>query len=365
VVLLVGIFVVYKQMQFMRSSSLGINMEQLMIMQGPTVKDSTYLSQFSAFRESLLQYPEVKRIAVSTDVPGRTVRSSNGGIRLVGQDSKMGNSFRVIQTDEDYTKAFDMQIIAGRTFSRDFNDHWKTALVNETAMKLLGFNDPEKIIGQKIYVWDATLEIVGVIKDFHQESLKNKVDQIIFVCDKEISDYYCVKVETSKPLSEIVSNAETKYKSAFPGNPFHYFFLDDYFNQQYQSDVLFGKICGLFTLLAVIIACLGLFGLSSYMVIQRTKEIGIRKILGASASQITVLVSKEFILIILITNIIAWPISYFVMNTWLNGFAYRISLGPLSFFIPMATSLVIAIFTVAAQSIKAAIDNPVNSLRSE
>lgn len=365
VVLIVGIFVVYKQIKFMRNSSLGMNTEQLMIIQGPNIKDSTYLSQFSTFRESLLEYPEIKKIAVSTDVPGRAVRASNGGVRLVGQDIKMGNSFRVIQTSEDYPETLGMTLIAGRTFSRDFNDHWKTALVNETAMKLLGFTDPEKIIGQKIYVWDATLEIVGVIKDFHQESLKKNVDQLIFICDTEISDYYTVKVNTSKTLTEVISKAEAKYTSAFPGNPFHYFFLNDYFNRQYQSDILFGKVFGLFTVLAVIIACLGLFGLSSYMVIQRTREIGIRKVLGASISQITMLVSKEFMLIVLISNIIAWPIAYFIMDHWLKGFAYRIDLGIRSFLIPTTISLVIAILTVATQSVRAAKTDPVKNLRTE
>jgi putative ABC transport system permease protein len=307
----------------------------------------------------------MEKIAVSTDVPGRTVRGSNGGVRLVGQDARMGNSYRVIQTNEDYIETLGMKVIAGRTFSRDYNDHWRTALVNETAMKLLGFLDPEKIIGQQIYVWDATLEIVGVIEDYHQESLKKKVDQLILVCDTEVSDYYSVKVNTDKALTETISKIEAKYALAFPGNPFHYFFLDDYFNQQYESDVLFGKVFGVFTVLAVIISCLGLFGLSSYLAIQRTREIGIRKVLGATVKQITVLVSKEFMLIILIANIIAWPVSYFVMDNWLNGFAYRINLGVLSFLIPTTISVGIAMLTVASQSIKAASADPVKNLRSE
>lgn len=365
VALFVGTFAVHKQIQFMRGSSLGINKEQMLIVQGPHITDSTYASRFSTFRQSLLEHPEINKIAVSSDVPGRTVRGSNGGVRLVGQDMKSGNSYRVIMVDEEFTGAYGMQVITGRTFSRDFNDHWKTALVNETAMKLLGFTDPEKIIGQKIYVWDETLEIVGVLKDYHQESLKKKVDQLIFVCDKEILDHYSIKIKSDKALAEIVDQTELKYKAAFPGNPFHYFFLEDYFNQQYQSDQQFGKIVGLFTVLAIVIACLGLFGLSSYLVVQRTKEIGIRKVLGASVDQIMLLASEEFVLIVLIANVIAWPISYFIINNWLNGFAYRITLGILIFLIPGLSALVIAMFTVAYQSIKAASANPVNSLRSE
>ena len=365
VVLIVGTFTVYKQIQFMRSSALGIDTEQMLIVQGPHITDSTYATRFNTFRQSLLEYPEVKRIAVSTDVPGRTVRGSNGGVRLVGQDPKLGNSYRVIMSDEDFTEAYGMQLITGRTFSRDFNDHWKTALVNETAMKLLGFTDPEKIIGQKIYVWDSILEIVGVVKDYHQESLKKKVDQLIFVCDKEIRDYYSIQIKSDKPISEIVNRVETNYKASFPGNPLHYFFMDDYYNQQYQSDQQFAKVFSLFTLFAVVIASLGLFGLSSYMVVKRTKEIGIRKVLGASVKQISILVSKEFIVLVLLANIVALPVSYFIIDNWLNGFAYRISLGILIFLIPCVSALLITIVTVASQSIKAATANPVNSLRSE
>jgi putative ABC transport system permease protein len=365
VVLIVGTLAVTQQIQFMRNSPLGIDTEQMLIVQGPHIKDSTYPSRFNTFRQSLLQYPEIKRVAVSTDIPGRTVGGSNGGIRLVGQDVKLGNSYRVIMADEDFTEAYGMQLVSGRIFSRDFNDHWKTALVNETAMKLLGFTDPEKIIGQKIYVWDATLQIVGVIKDYHQESLKKKVDQLIFVCDKEIADYYTLKVKTDKSLTETINRAEARYKTAFPGNPFHYFFLDEYYNQQYQSDQQFGKVFGLFTIIGIIIACLGLFGLSSHSVMQRTKEIGIRKVLGASVKQITMLISKEFILIVLLANVVAWPISYFLMNNWLSGFANRINLGVLSFLIPGAIALLIAILTVASQCIKAASADPVNSLKSE
>ena len=366
VVLIAGTFTAYRQIQFMRNSSLGFDKEQMLIVQGPNVKDSaSYGGRFSLFRQSLLEYPEIRKIGVSSDVPGKAVGGSNGGVRLVGQDPKMGNSYRVVMVNEDFIETYGMKLVAGRTFSQDFNEHWKSAMVNETAMKLLGFTDPEKAIGQKIHLWDATPEIVGVLKDYHQESLKKRVDQLIFVCDREIQDYYSIKIKSEKTLAETVRKAEAKYKEAFPGNPFHYFFLDDFFNRQYQSDQQFGKVFGLFTLLAILIACLGLFGLSSYLVLQRTWEIGIRKVLGASVKQIALLVSKEFVLVVIIANAISWPVSYFLINNWLNGFAYRINLGLLNFLIPTVITLFIAILTVASQSTKAAMTNPVDSLRSE
>ena len=364
-ILIIGTFVVYTQIQFMRNSSSGVDMEQVLVINGPTATDSTYAGRLKTLCQALLQYPHVKNVTVSTDVPGHHVRNSNGNARLVGQDLKMGNMYQAIMTDESFIHAYGLSLIAGRNFSGDLKDQWRKAIVNETAMKLLGFTDPEKLIGRSMYLWSDTPEIIGVIKDYHQESLRQAVKPLVLVYDTEVSDFYSVKIETSKSIKEIINLAEVNYRAAFPGNPFHYFFLDDHYNQQYQSDQRFGKVIGLFTLLAVIIASLGLFGLSSYLVLQRTKEIGIRKVLGATVHHIMMLVSKEFILTILLANIIAWPIAYFLLENWLNDFAYHIDLELLSFIIPGACVLLLAVVTVAAQSIKAANADPVKNLRTE
>jgi putative ABC transport system permease protein len=365
VILIVGTFTVYQQLNFMRNGELGVDTEQVLVVQGPHVADSTFYNKYETLRESLLKFPDVRNVTVSTDIPGRTVRASNGGIRIVGQDTKLGNSFRVIMSDENFPATYGMNLIAGRTFSREYNEPWKTCLVNETAMKLLGFNDPKAIIGQRIYVWDNELEIVGVMKDFHQESFKKKVDQLIFVCDRDARDYFSIKLGATGEHADIVKRVHEKFENAFPGNPFTFFFADEYFDQQYRSDQQFARIFGLFTVLAICIACLGLFGLSSYMALQRTKEIGIRKVLGASVRQITLLISKEFFVIVIIANIVAWPIAYFIMENWLSSFAYRISVGILIFVIPGGCALIIAVLTVSVQSVKAALANPVDSLKME
>jgi putative ABC transport system permease protein len=365
VVLIVGTFTVYKQLDFMRNGELGVDTEQVLVVQGPHLTDSTFYNKYETFRESLLRSSEVNNVSVSTDVPGRTVRGSNGGVRIVGQETSVGNSFRVIMSDENFTKTYGMTLMEGRAFSREFNEPWKTCLVNETAMKLLGFRDPKKIIGQRIYVWDNELEIIGVLKDYHQESFKKKVDQLIFVCDRDARDYFSIKLGATKDHTEMVNRVHEKFETIFPGNPFTFFFADDYYDQQYRSDQQFAKIFGLFTGLAIFIACLGLFGLSSYMALQRTKEIGIRKVMGATVSQIAVLVSKEFFVIVIIANLLAWPFAYFIINNWLSTFAYRINLGVLAFLTPGGCALIIAILTVSVQSVKAALANPVDSLRSE
>ncbi len=365
IILIVGTFVVYQQIQFMRSSPSGVDMEQVLVINGPTATDSTYLSRFKSFCHSIQQYPDIKEITVSTDVPGQHVSNSNGNARLVGQDVSVGNMYQAIMTDENFISTYGLSLLKGQNFSHNLKNQWKIAIVNETAMKQLGFTDPEKLIGKKMYLWSDTPEIIGVIKDYHQESLKQMVKPLVLVYDTEVADFYSIKIKTSKPIQEIISLTEIKYKEAFPGNPFHYFFLDDHYDRQYQSDQQFGKVIALFALLAVILACLGLFGLSSYLVVQRTKEIGIRKILGATVQQIMVLVSKEYILTILVANVIAWPMAYFLIQDWLDGFAYRIHLELLSFLVPGVCILLIAILTVAIQSVKASTANPVDNLRIE
>lgn len=365
VVMIAGTATVYRQLTFMRGEDLGINGEQVLVVQGPLIADSTFSVKYENFRQSLLNLPEVQLVSGSTDVPGRSVWASNGGVRIVGKEVSEGNAFRIIMSDEDFSSIYGMKLLQGRTFSRERNEAWKTCLVNETAMKLLGFNDPQKVIGQKIYVWNNTLEIVGVLKDYHHESLKKKVDQLIFVCDKDARDYISIKIGKAESSSQFVNQVQEKYSSLFPGNPFTFFFADDYYNQQYQSDQQFANVFSLFTTLAIIIACLGLFGLSSYMAFQRVREVCIRKVMGASVNQIAFLVSREFMMIVLVSNLIALPFAFFVMNTWLSGFAYRISLGASAFVIPAICSVLVALITISFQSIKVALTNPVDSLRSE
>jgi putative ABC transport system permease protein len=224
IALLIITFSVYRQIEFMRNSGLGIDIEQILVVQGPHIRSIEYKSRFETFKNSLLTQSNIASVSVSSDVPGHTVGSSNGGIRLEGQDISKGNSYRVTMVDEDYKKTYGLQLITGRWFSSEFNDHWKTALVNETAMHLLGFTDPEKIIGKRIYVWDGALQIVGVVKDYHNESLKKKVDQLVFLYDREIYDYYSIKVKPGQQLNETVARITKTYQSTFPGNPVHSFF---------------------------------------------------------------------------------------------------------------------------------------------
>ncbi|HEY5746207.1 MAG TPA: ABC transporter permease [Chryseolinea sp.] len=364
-VLVTGTLVIAGQLRFMKNNAGGLDLDQVMVIKGPHIKDSTAISRFHNFKDALLQQVEIVQVAASSDVPGRAVTASNGGVRLVNQDAHQGNAYRVVMMDDDFADTYGLQLVAGRKFSPAFNDHWKTVMVNETAMKVFGFTQPEKILGQKIYLWGDVVEIVGVVKDYNQEYLRKKVDQLIFVCDREIQDYYSVKIKTSGHTKDLVAFTEAKYKTFFPGNPFDYFFADDYYQQQYQSDERFGSLMTIFTIMAIAISCLGLIGLSSYLIVQRTKEMSIRKVLGASISQIAGALSKEYLLIALVSSCVASPVAYWLVTLWISDFAYRMPLTASHFLVPVGAAFMVVILTAGLQALKAAFVNPVHALKDE
>lgn len=365
IVLIVGTGVIYNQLQFLQNSPLGVNIDQVLVVSGPTIQDTNYSQKLDVFRNDLLSYPDISEVTASSVVPGRSSRNGSGGVRLVNQSENEGSSCDVAYIDENFLETYDLRLSGGRNFSLSFNDNGKSVLLNDAAVRMLGYSEPEKVVGEQILVYGDTLSIVGVIKDYHHLSLKMKVDPLIFICDHSAATFYSIKVKTRKPIQEILSRADAAYKASFVGNPFSYFFLDDYYNEQYKSDMQFGRVFSLFASIAIIIACLGLIGLSSYSVVQRTKEIGIRKVLGASVTQIWILVSKEFVIIVLLANAISIPIAYVLMHSWLNEFANRISLGILSFLLPSTFALLIAMFAVSSQSIRGATIDPVKNLRTE
>lgn len=252
----------------------------------------------------------------------------------------------------------------GRTFSEERSTEESKVLFNESAVALMGFEKLEDALNEEIYFWGDTFEIVGVLKDYHQESMKKATEPLIFRLIPGAGPYYSIKMNVSN-VNESIAQIEADWKAFFPGNPFEYFFLDDYYNEQYKADLQFGNVFGLFAGLAVFIACLGLFGLSSFTAMQRTKEIGVRKALGATVSSILTLLSKDFTRLVIVGIVLAVPLSWYVMDNWLNDFANRISLSWWIFLLPGVLVTAIALLTVSYQTIKAATTNPVKSLRYE
>jgi putative ABC transport system permease protein len=253
-------------------------------------------------------------------------------------------------------------LLAGRIFSKEFNDK-KMVILNKSLSEVLDFADPAEAIGQRVSLGGDTLEIAGVVEDYHQMSLKNDKAPIVFMSTTS-NDFFSFKIESDN-YRNVLDDIESKWTSFFPGNPFDYFFLDEYFNRQYDKDRQFSQVFTIFSCLAIFVACLGLFGLASFMTSQRTKEIGIRKALGSSITGIVTLLSGGFAKLVLISNIFALPLAWLLMDNWLKSFPYHIDLSPLVLLFSGLLVVVIAVFSVSFQTVNAALLNPANTLRYE
>jgi len=363
--LLIGTLTVYKQIQYMRKQSLGINIDQTLVVAAPIVGiDSTYLQKMTSFKEELSQHTSVKNITVSTSIPGEPVGWNAGGIKLVGADENTQKQYRVIGVDYDYMKTYGLKLIAGRIFSKSFGTDDSAVIFNRKAIEQLGFNKPEEALNKRIDFWGRRYTIVGVTENFHQQSLQEAYEPLILRLIPDVRGYLSVKTKGAQ-ANKTIDVVKAKWNKFFPGNTFDYFFLDDHFNDQYKADQRFGQVFGLFTSLAILVACMGLFGLASFTTLQRTKEIGIRKVLGASVISILKLLYREFAFLLLIAFVISVPLAWFTTSSWLQGYAFRINIHWLYFLLPFIFMIVIALITVSFQTIKAAIANPVKSLRTE
>jgi putative ABC transport system permease protein len=366
VALMVGTYVIYKQLAFMKSQNLGVNIDQTLVVRGPNVTDSTYQQKLTAFKTELLRQPGITKIAASSEVPGNKVDFNAGGIRLVGADQSASKQYRVFGVDDDFVNVYGLRVLKGRNFSKQFGADSSAVLFNEAAVKQLGFDKPEEALNKQIDFWGKTYTIVGVVSNHHQQSLREAYDTYIYRYEPESDNYYSIKLGPGvKSPNDVIRKVEQEWASFFPGNPFEYFFLDDHFAEQYKADEQFGKTFALFAILAIIVACLGLYGLASFVTMQRTKEIGIRKVLGASVSGIMTLLSKDFLKPILLSFAIATPITYYLVHQWLQNYAFKTSITAWIFILPALLILLIAIVTISTQTIKTASENPVKNLRTE
>ena len=270
--------------------------------------------------------------------------------------------------DADFIKVYDIKLLAGRNLElTDYNPDYNklhNILINDKAAKMLGFNSDKDAVGKSILMFNKQWDIVGVINNYHQKSLRYALEPLIIQPFYNTGNPISVKVDP-KNLSSTMAQIKSVYESFFTGNVFNYYFLDEKFNKQYANDELFGKAFAIFAGFAIFIACLGLFGLSFFATTQRTKEIGVRKVLGASVSNIVLLLSKDFIRLVLIAFLIASPVAWYIMNNWLSDFAYRINISVWIFIAAGCLAILIALATISFQAIKAAIANPVKSLRTE
>jgi putative ABC transport system permease protein len=366
IVLIAGATGFYRQLRFMQNRDLGINIRQTLVLEQNARQDSSAIPAFNAFINDMGARPEIESVTASTSVPGAEVGASAG---FTLKNSQAEKRCRVLGIDNKFIPAYGLTIIEGRNFTNDqpATDTAELAniLVNETAAKIFGFDDPSDIVGKEMDGAGFHCKVIGVVKDYHQESLQNSFDPIIFYAEQETGfANFSLKLNTAD-LPGLMGFISKQWKAHFPESPLKYFFLDEHFNEQYKNDKLFATVLWLFTVVAIIIACLGLFGLSLYTIAKRSKEISIRKVLGATITQITGMITKDYLKLVLVAGIIALPAGYLLLNNWLKKYAFRISIDPWFFILPVLMIVAIALITVLYQSLRAAIANPVKSLRTE
>ena len=363
VVLIAGTIIVFQQLQFMRNQKLGANIKQTVVLEGAqSQQDSIYRAIFQPFKTELLQQPDIKSVTASSNVMGREIYWTSGVTRVGANETSV--TLYHLGIDYDFVPSYELKLEAGRNFSKEFKTDEKAVLINKKAAELLGFKDAQGAINGRIRRNNDTLNVIGVVSDYHHQGLQKTIDPMVFLLIPNIRQYYSLKVESSN-MQKTIANISKTWNKYFPADPVNYFFLDETFNEQYKSDQLFGKVFAVFAFLAILIACFGLLGLSAYNVLQRTKEIGIRKVLGASVQSILMLLSTEFLKLIAIALVLAIPICWFSMHSWLQDFAYRIKIDWWVFAIAGFLALLIAFLTISLQVMKALVENPVKSLRTE
>jgi putative ABC transport system permease protein len=369
VALIIGSFVVYQQIRFVNAQDLGMNISQMLIVRPPELTnwDSTFISRENSFTADLKKLPHVEGATTSWNLPGgETGRSFS--VRRIDQDSTTRFTMRHSGIGIGYIGLYKIKLLAGRDYTyTDFNPNFgklHNIILNESAIKLLGYSSPQDAIGKTIYRGQKKWDIVGVINDYHQKSLRFPVEPTMLFPAYSTNSSISVKIDV-KDLPATIAAIKKEYDAFFPGNLFDYSFLDERFNAQYDNERLFGKVFAIFSGFAIFIACLGLLGLSLFATAQRTKEIGVRKVLGASVSNIVTLLSKDFIKLVVIAFVIASPLAWWIMHNWLQDFAYRINISWWIFLAAGLLAVIIALGTISFQAIRAAIANPVKSLRTE
>lgn len=370
IALIISTIVIYQQLDFMKNRYLGFEKMQKLVI--PIKGGASIRSNSEFVKNEFLKHSSIIGATASSSVPGRSV--SNYGIRLVGKDDDKSQSMFHLYFDADFIKNLNIEMVAGRSFSNEIatdvsqEDYPESGgfLINESAAKVLGCKSANEAIELRLNtgMGGRTGPIIGVTKDFHFRGLQSVVEPLVMEWYPSIFDNLILNIKIDD-LNETQSFIEQKWGELFPGVPYECFFLDNDFNSQYKSDEQMGKITTVFTLLGIFIACLGLLGLASFTVVQRTKEIGIRKVMGATESNIIFVLTKEFTKWVLYANIIAWPLAWIAMNSWLQNFAYRTEMQWWVFLLSGGIALFISVLTVSLQAIKTALANPIDSLRYE
>ncbi|MDB5229866.1 MAG: macrolide export ATP-binding/permease MacB [Chitinophagaceae bacterium] len=362
IILIICTAIVFRQLKYVQEKSLGLNKDHVITMSYTTA----LAPQYDAFRNELLRNPGIKSISRSSRIPsGRLLDAL--GVALPAGDSMQPQQLDVkwMRIDEDFIPTYGIQMAAGRNFSRDFSTDTSSFVLNEAAVKIIGWKSPQAALGKKVQYGGRLGTVAGVVKDFHFESLHEKIVPILFQLPPR-RGYNRLSVKlTGQNLQATLKYVEHVWTKFLPETPYSFTFQDENFNKLYEAEQKQGTLISSFACIAIFIACLGLFGLSAFTISQRVKEIGIRKVLGASINNIVQLLSKDFLKLVGISAVIAFPVAWYSMHQWLQDFAYRTNISWWIFAVSAAIAALIALVTIGVQAVKAAMANPVNSLRTE
>ncbi|MEL6972431.1 MAG: ABC transporter permease [Bacteroidota bacterium] len=368
-VLIAGTFAVYQQVSYMQTQELGFDSEQVLVVNGPLLRGEAYTTNYNSFKAGLQQLSEVEAFTATSTIPSKEYSASLAGVRRTGIPEDAGLMQNFVLVDKDFVSSYEIELLTGRNFQLNRDTAFRSVMLNEKAVRQMGFQSNEDAIG-KFILWSSEdvprkrMQVVGVVKDYHHQSLRAEQSGVVLLYNDLPKDYYSMRINTSD-IGSTIAKVKTAYDQSFPDNPFSHFFLDESFQAQYEADIRLGKIMSLFGGLAIFIACLGLFGLASFSALRKMKEMGIRKVLGASLSNIVMLFTKDFAWLILAANVVGLPIAYLLIRTWLQNYAYAMSISPILFVVPALVLLIVSVLTISYHTLKTALANPVEHLRQE
>ncbi|HTE32520.1 MAG TPA: ABC transporter permease [Chryseolinea sp.] len=363
-ILVAGTFAIYRQMMFMRDQDKGLTMDRMLIVNCPRVVERKLVKQkLINFRSELRQFQGISGVTTSGAIPGGGYNWGTG-VRKEGTEREASKTASIVWVDPDFVNTYQISLLAGRNFNPEIKSDMESILINEASLEAFGLIDAEAALKERLILGDDTVAILGVLKNYHWNSLKSEHTPFLLKADTISGRCFSILLQQTN-MNETIAKIEKAYKEAFPGNPFDFYFLEDYFNNQYKSDQQFAKIFGLFATLAIVIACLGLWGLAAFTTSQKLREIGIRKVLGASVSSIMSLLSWQFLKLVLVAGVVALPLTWYGIHTWLGNFAYRIGMNWDLFVVPVVILGLLSLGTVSLQILRGAHINPAKILRSE
>jgi ABC-type antimicrobial peptide transport system permease subunit len=356
VILIICTGVVYSQLDYIRTKDLGFDKDNIL-----TISMNEQIQKnYDVAKQELLQNPDIINVTSATSPPLNITNFNY--VYWEGKSPEESVHFRWLKVSHDYFKTFNIKLAQGRTFSDKFSLDSLKYIVNETALKFMELKEP---LGKLFAIQVFKGEIIGIVKDFNNNSLHTDIKKVVFILTPAVDhDYMFVKMKPDN-FADTVNDVKTTLTKLAPGFPLQYQFLDEFFDIQYKSEQQIGTIFRYFAILAIFISCLGLYGLVSFTAEQKTKEIGIRKVYGASVQNIIYMISREFVRLVILSSVIAFPVAYYVMSRWLQNYAFYTSLNIWIFLVSAALSIIITILTVWYQAFKAARANPINSLKYE